>query len=228
MVAVIALAAGFVARGVLPNRAPVDPMAVTGEFPIPVTPASDPRSGAVATQFVFEAPAAQSVALVGDFNGWVPTAAPLVRLRSGVWTVTVPLMPGRHVYAFLVDGARLEADPRAAAVVDAEILQAFQDTTAAVAEGGLSEQEARRILRLTESAALATRRIASGEAGTIGATPAVVNAVLDALSPLGVTHLDMPLTPQCSERVVHLSSAATAAAAASTYSRASPSACSSR
>jgi carbon-monoxide dehydrogenase large subunit len=35
-----------------------------------------------------------------------------------------------------------------------------------------------------------------GEAGTIGATPAVVNAVVDALSPLGVTHLDMPLTPE--------------------------------
>ena len=35
----------------------------------------------------------------------------------------------------------------------------------------------------------------AGEAGTIGATPAVANAVLDALAPLGVTHLDMPLTP---------------------------------
>ncbi len=35
-----------------------------------------------------------------------------------------------------------------------------------------------------------------GEAGTIGATPAVVNAVMDALAPLGVRHLDMPLTPQ--------------------------------
>jgi len=33
-----------------------------------------------------------------------------------------------------------------------------------------------------------------GEAATIGSTPAVVNAVIDALSPLGVTHLDMPLT----------------------------------
>ena len=33
-----------------------------------------------------------------------------------------------------------------------------------------------------------------GEAGTIGSTPAVVNAVIDALAPLGVTHLDMPLT----------------------------------
>jgi carbon-monoxide dehydrogenase large subunit len=34
-----------------------------------------------------------------------------------------------------------------------------------------------------------------GEAGTIGLPPAVVNAVVDALAPLGVRHLDMPLTP---------------------------------
>jgi carbon-monoxide dehydrogenase large subunit len=34
-----------------------------------------------------------------------------------------------------------------------------------------------------------------GEAGTIGATPAVTSAVLDALAPLGVKWLDMPLTP---------------------------------
>ena len=34
-----------------------------------------------------------------------------------------------------------------------------------------------------------------GELGTIGATPSVVNAVLDALAPKGVTHMDMPLTP---------------------------------
>lgn len=34
-----------------------------------------------------------------------------------------------------------------------------------------------------------------GEAGTIGSTPAVVNAVVDALSPFGIRHLDMPLTP---------------------------------
>ncbi len=33
-----------------------------------------------------------------------------------------------------------------------------------------------------------------GEAATIGSTPAVVNAVLDALAPHGITHLDMPLT----------------------------------
>jgi carbon-monoxide dehydrogenase large subunit len=34
-----------------------------------------------------------------------------------------------------------------------------------------------------------------GESGTIGAPPAVMNAVLDALRPLGVTHVDMPATP---------------------------------
>ncbi|HET9221251.1 MAG TPA: xanthine dehydrogenase family protein molybdopterin-binding subunit [Roseiflexaceae bacterium] len=35
-----------------------------------------------------------------------------------------------------------------------------------------------------------------GEAGTIGATPAIANAVVDALSPLGIRHIDLPLTPQ--------------------------------
>ena len=35
----------------------------------------------------------------------------------------------------------------------------------------------------------------AGEAGTIGAMPCVMNAAIDALSTLGVSHLDMPLTP---------------------------------
>jgi carbon-monoxide dehydrogenase large subunit len=34
-----------------------------------------------------------------------------------------------------------------------------------------------------------------GEAGCVGAPPAVMNALLDALAPLGVAHLDMPATP---------------------------------
>ncbi|MFM0162303.1 xanthine dehydrogenase family protein molybdopterin-binding subunit [Paraburkholderia sediminicola] len=34
-----------------------------------------------------------------------------------------------------------------------------------------------------------------GEAGCVGAPPAVVSAVCDALKPFGITHLDMPLTP---------------------------------
>ena len=35
-----------------------------------------------------------------------------------------------------------------------------------------------------------------GEAGTIGATPAIVNAVVDALAPYGVKHIDMPVRPE--------------------------------
>jgi carbon-monoxide dehydrogenase large subunit len=34
-----------------------------------------------------------------------------------------------------------------------------------------------------------------GEAGTIAATAAVINAICDALSPLGIKHVDMPATP---------------------------------
>jgi aerobic carbon-monoxide dehydrogenase large subunit len=35
-----------------------------------------------------------------------------------------------------------------------------------------------------------------GESGTVGSTPAVHNAVLDALAHLGIEHLDMPLSPE--------------------------------
>ena len=34
-----------------------------------------------------------------------------------------------------------------------------------------------------------------GETGAIGSPPAVINAVLDALAPLGVTKMEMPATP---------------------------------
>jgi carbon-monoxide dehydrogenase large subunit len=42
-----------------------------------------------------------------------------------------------------------------------------------------------------------------GETGTIASTPAIVNAVIDALRPLGVTHLDMPLTPERIWTAIH-------------------------
>ena len=41
-----------------------------------------------------------------------------------------------------------------------------------------------------------------GEAGTIGCSPAMVNSVVDALSPLGVRHIDMPMTPEKIWRLV--------------------------
>jgi len=41
-----------------------------------------------------------------------------------------------------------------------------------------------------------------GEAGSIGATPAVVAAVVDALAPYGVKHLDMPIRPENVWRII--------------------------
>lgn len=43
----------------------------------------------------------------------------------------------------------------------------------------------------------------AGETGTIAATPAVANAVMDALKPFGIRHIDMPLTPEKIWRAIH-------------------------
>jgi carbon-monoxide dehydrogenase large subunit len=50
-----------------------------------------------------------------------------------------------------------------------------------------------------------------GEAGAIGSPPAFVNAVIDALSPYGVAHIDMPLTPQAVWRAIQAARPAAAA-----------------
>ena len=42
-----------------------------------------------------------------------------------------------------------------------------------------------------------------GEAGTIAATPAIVNAVIDALKPLGVSYIQMPLSPMRVWETIH-------------------------
>ena len=48
----------------------------------------------------------------------------------------------------------------------------------------------------------------AGEAGAIGAPPAVINALVDALSPLGVKHIDMPATPERIWQVIQEKNAA--------------------
>ncbi len=62
---------------------------------------------------------ARAVALVGDFNGWDANATPMVRRPTdGAWSAQVPLSPGRHVYAFVIDGTRWLVDPMAPQVPD--------------------------------------------------------------------------------------------------------------
>jgi hypothetical protein len=64
---------------------------------------ADVDAAPVPTQFVFDG-TARHVSLVGDFNNWDDHAAALEREPgSTLWSVTVPIVRGRHVYAFLVD-----------------------------------------------------------------------------------------------------------------------------
>jgi Glycogen recognition site of AMP-activated protein kinase len=54
--------------------------------------------------FYCDAPKAECVMLVGDFNGWDPAATPMRRMPDGRWFVSLELHHGHHRYVFLVDG----------------------------------------------------------------------------------------------------------------------------
>jgi 1,4-alpha-glucan branching enzyme len=72
-------------------------------------------------QFVIVAPTASTVSLVGDFNDWSTAATPMQRVEgNGIWTVNIPLEPGRYRYAFLVDGRTWLRDPSAPPALDDE------------------------------------------------------------------------------------------------------------
>jgi hypothetical protein len=92
------------------------PIGHTDEFAaVPrATPEGPARDTVYVTRFVFVAPDAKQVALAGDFNDWDTSKTRLVKSEhAGVWTADVPLSPGRYSYAFVVDGERWVADPRA-------------------------------------------------------------------------------------------------------------------
>ena len=71
----------------------------------------------VLVQFRFDAPAAGNVELAGNFTNW-KASVPMKRTGEGVWTVVLPLDPGVHSYAFVVDGKQWVPDPMAPAVSD--------------------------------------------------------------------------------------------------------------
>lgn len=84
-------------------------------------------------EFLLVAPRAASVMLVGDFNDWTASATPLRSAAAGgLWTVTVPLAPGRYRYAFVVDGKRWQPDPSAPPAPDDE----FGSPASVVTVGG--------------------------------------------------------------------------------------------
>ena len=91
-------------------------LGVARRGPVPLSARSD---AVEFVRFVLVDSTARSVAIVGDFNGWRSDRTPLVAApKPGVWSVSVPLSPGRHEYAFIVDGERWVVDPASIASSD--------------------------------------------------------------------------------------------------------------
>jgi 1,4-alpha-glucan branching enzyme len=88
----------------------------------------------VTVRFLLVARNAGRVSVVGDFNGWNPGSTPMRRANDGQsWIAEVPLAPGRHVYAFVVDGD-VVTDP--AAPVAAEEDFGVRNSVVLVSGGG--------------------------------------------------------------------------------------------
>ena len=110
------------ARGISYTPAPVpgidapatdQPLSRSAAAPSLARPVGDVAAvGAVRVQFVLVSATARRVSVVGDFNDWNPQATPL-ELVGGVWSSETIVSPGRHDYAFVVDGSRWIADPSA-------------------------------------------------------------------------------------------------------------------
>lgn len=104
----LALAAGL--AGVVALAAREGPVGVPAGAPAPM--ASVPNRQMM--QFIFVNDSASKVAIVGDFNDWDEGVSPLRRVSDkGVWTITIPLAPGRYQYTFVVDGTTWVPDPAA-------------------------------------------------------------------------------------------------------------------
>ena len=113
-VATALLAASLVGVGVLSGLLinDRDAHSVSGGSKTSVATTQLPVSDTV-VRFVFIAPRASNVSIVGDFNQWDSTKTPMIRTTNGdEWTVTLPLSEGRHLYSFVVDGS-WSADPSA-------------------------------------------------------------------------------------------------------------------
>lgn len=96
-------------------------MAVT-LAPLLRSPVADGTSAAaeppvVYVQFSLQVDDASTVSLAGSFTDW-EARFDLWESSPGVWSVQVPLQPGIHDYAFVVDGSRWVTDPRAPRVDD--------------------------------------------------------------------------------------------------------------
>ncbi|MBN1898564.1 MAG: glycogen-binding domain-containing protein [Spirochaetes bacterium] len=74
--------------------------------------------------FQYYAPSARRVTLAGEFNNWEYGASEkaiiMKKNEEGVWSIVVPLKPGRYKYKFVVDDSDWRADPNGESAYDAD------------------------------------------------------------------------------------------------------------
>jgi|WetSurMetagenome_2_1015567.scaffolds.fasta_scaffold10566_3 hypothetical protein len=78
----------------------------------PVRREGSPPAG-VPVRFLYVDAHAVEVYLVGSFNQWTPEKAHYLERDGETWSVTIMLRPGRHQYAFVVNGHIWKQDPGA-------------------------------------------------------------------------------------------------------------------
>jgi len=118
---------GFFARGQLTRVAPSGSAAANASSPdAPLVAAvnGEPDVRPIPQQFVFRSATARRVSVVGDFNEWNAARAPMTREAAGdLWSVTIPIAPGRHTYGFMVNDSTfaLDQDARVARARDPDL-----------------------------------------------------------------------------------------------------------
>lgn len=73
-------------------------------------PAKNKEEVNLKTKFELNAPYANEVFLIGDFNSWKAEGLPLKKNKKGMWNLELELMPGKYEYKFIVDG-KWQNDP---------------------------------------------------------------------------------------------------------------------
>ncbi len=114
---VVAAAAvvGFFVRGSLARSTSAEiPHVMIGGTPVRAAATNAQDVLPIPQQFVFRSASARRVSVVGDFNEWNAARSPMARAANGdLWSVTVPIAPGRHTYAFMVNDSVFTLDPDA-------------------------------------------------------------------------------------------------------------------
>lgn len=127
----VAMAAALLLAVAIRSRSPVSAVLEVASVAGSGAPSSVPGQ----TQFELRLPnmEAAQVFVVGDFNGWDASATPMTKGQSdGEWSAQVVLLPGRHVYAYVVNGEQWVVDPLAPQIPDA----GYGPANAVVVEGG--------------------------------------------------------------------------------------------